>query len=260
MSRIRAAVFDFDGTISTLRYGWEEVMRPMMVEMIVGSADIDLGILKKISEEVEIYINESTGIQTIYQMEWLSKAVEKYGYASEVLDGWGYKALYNERLLTHVQNRIKQIKDGTADPENYRIKGSVCFLKELQKLGVEIYLASGTDHPDVVNEANLLQISPYVKDIAGAPEGRADCSKEKVIRDLIHEKGFDGQSLLVVGDGKVEISLGKEYGAFSLGIASDEAKREGINEIKRRRLEKSGADIIVGDFLQKEDLLNRIGL
>ena len=26
--RVQAAIFDFDGTFSTLRCGWEEVMRP----------------------------------------------------------------------------------------------------------------------------------------------------------------------------------------------------------------------------------------
>lgn len=260
MRHIRAAVFDFDGTISTLRNGWEEIMHPMMVEMIVGCSEIDEGKLEKISNEVETYIHESTGIQTIYQMEWLTNIVKKYGYVKEALDGWGYKAIYNERLLANVKDRLKQINDGSVSPENYIIKGSVYFLEELQKRGVDIYLASGTDHPDVVNEANILQISSYLKEIAGAPVGRADCSKEKVIRDLIVEQGFDEQSLLVVGDGIVEISLGKEYGAFCLGIASDEAKREGINNVKRHRLEKAGADLIVGDFLQRQELLNKIGL
>ena len=33
---IKAAVFDFDGTISTLRCGWEEVMEPLMLECISG--------------------------------------------------------------------------------------------------------------------------------------------------------------------------------------------------------------------------------
>ena len=34
--RITTAVFDFDGTLSTLRCGWEEVMGPLMVEYISG--------------------------------------------------------------------------------------------------------------------------------------------------------------------------------------------------------------------------------
>ena len=30
---IKAVLFDFDGTISTLRYGWEKVMEPLMLEI-----------------------------------------------------------------------------------------------------------------------------------------------------------------------------------------------------------------------------------
>lgn len=33
---VRAVLFDFDGTISTLRCGWESVMKPLMLEMISG--------------------------------------------------------------------------------------------------------------------------------------------------------------------------------------------------------------------------------
>ena len=32
--RVSAAVFDFDGTVSTLRCGWEEVMGPLMAETL----------------------------------------------------------------------------------------------------------------------------------------------------------------------------------------------------------------------------------
>ena len=38
--RLRAAVFDFDGTVSTLRCGWEQVMRPLMLECIAGDGEI----------------------------------------------------------------------------------------------------------------------------------------------------------------------------------------------------------------------------
>ena len=34
---VKAVLFDFDGTISTLRYGWEAVMRQMMLELIAGA-------------------------------------------------------------------------------------------------------------------------------------------------------------------------------------------------------------------------------
>ena len=37
--RLRVAILDFDGTISTLRHGWEQVMEPLMVEMICGDVE-----------------------------------------------------------------------------------------------------------------------------------------------------------------------------------------------------------------------------
>ena len=36
LGRVRHALFDFDGTISVIRCGWEGVMIPLMVEMICG--------------------------------------------------------------------------------------------------------------------------------------------------------------------------------------------------------------------------------
>ena len=38
---VRAVLFDFDGTISTLRCGWEAVMKPLMLEMISGGKPFD---------------------------------------------------------------------------------------------------------------------------------------------------------------------------------------------------------------------------
>ena len=70
-STIKAAVFDFDGTISTLRRGWEEVMEPLMLECISGGKNVS----DELAREVRDYIDRSTGIQTILQMKWLSGRV-----------------------------------------------------------------------------------------------------------------------------------------------------------------------------------------
>ena len=72
---IRAILFDFDGTISTLRCGWELVMKPLMLEMISG----DHPVTPELEREVEEYIDASTGIQTIHQMKWLAESVATKG-------------------------------------------------------------------------------------------------------------------------------------------------------------------------------------
>ena len=76
--KIRAAIFDFDGTFSTLRCGWEQVMRPLMLEVLSGgSADAAPAELQR---EVDEYIDASTGIQTVYQMRWLAQRAQQAGH------------------------------------------------------------------------------------------------------------------------------------------------------------------------------------
>jgi len=248
---IKAVLFDFDGTISTLRQGWEDIMGPFMVEMIAGSTQPG----DELVQHVKDYIDESTGIQTIFQMQWLEKEVRRWGLNPVVYDQWWYKEEYNRRLLNMVKDRVKQLEEGYANPDDYLIMGVKDFIRALHEMGLTIYVASGTDHKDVVREAAALGLNDYFSQIAGAPEKRADCSKEAILRLLIKDMGLKGEELLVVGDGKVEIALGVEAGAITLGAATNEVERRGINPVKRRRLKNAGAHAIVGDFLCWRDIL-----
>jgi phosphoglycolate phosphatase-like HAD superfamily hydrolase len=253
---IKAALFDFDGTVSTLRQGWETIMEPLMVEMINGTAQRD----EELEQKIRNYIDESTGIQTIYQMYWLVEQVEQYKRNPESHDAWWYKDEYNRRLLEMVQRRTDKLLNGEGRPEDYRIHGSFEFLEALHERGVEIYIASGTDDVDVQREVESVGIRKFVKYMAGAPYRRADCSKEAVIKNLIQDQGLQGSEFFVVGDGKVEIGLGLEAGAISIGAATDEINRFGVNAFKRNKLIKAGAHAIVGDFVNYKEILNWLGL
>ncbi|SFL21738.1 Phosphoglycolate phosphatase, HAD superfamily [Paenibacillus sp. 1_12] len=257
---IKAVLFDFDGTLSTLRAGWEEVMVPLFKEMITGSQQLTTEEAEKLNEEIIDYIDQSTGIQTIFQMRWLAEKVIEKGWNPNVLGEWEYKAEYNRRLLLQVNDRIRGLQTGVYRPADFLIKGSEQLLELLQQHEIPMYIASGTDHPDVVNEAEVLGVRTFFKEIAGAPVGRADCSKEKVIRELLGHEEFQGKGLAVIGDGKVEIRLAKENGALALGLASDEDKREGMNPIKQERLQAAGADWIAGDFTDTSKWMRWLGL
>ena len=250
---VRAAVFDFDGTFSTLRCGWEKVMEPLMLEMISGksAAEADAALCRRVAD----YIDSSTGIQTIYQMQWLKEQADAAGCGHPERDAWWYKAEYNRRLMQQVQGRLDALERGASAPEEYLVAGSVDFLRALQGQGVELYLASGTDHKDVLREAAALGVQDAFTEIKGAPEHVAACSKEAVIRMILEEKGLRGQELLLVGDGKVEIALGAGCGAYTLGAATDEEHRRGFNPVKARRLIAAGADALTGDFTETERLM-----
>ncbi|NOU96095.1 HAD hydrolase-like protein [Paenibacillus sp. LMG 31456] len=260
IGRVKAVLFDFDGTLSTLRAGWEETMAPFFKEAISGSYSITPEESALLEQEIEDYIDQSTGIQTIFQMRWLAEKVKEKGWNVEILGEWDYKAEYNRRLLLKVEERVRGLRDGLYDPTDFLIKGSESLLEELHKEGIPMYIASGTDHPDVVNEAEVLGVKSYFKEIAGAPVGRADCSKEKVIQELLSQQDFRKEGLAVIGDGKVEIRLAKENGAAAFGLASDEIEREGINPIKQQRLEAAGADRIAGDFTDIAQWLEWLGI
>lgn len=253
---VKAVLLDFDGTLSTLRCGWEGVMEPLMLEMISGGKSFNEELVK----EVRDYINESTGIQTIHQMKWLAERVHKDGANPDApTDPWWYKGEYNRRLMENVSTRLDDLQMGRVPKETYLIEGGEAFLRALFERGVKLYVASGTDHPDVLNEAASLGVSNYFTMIAGAPLAEENCSKEKVIADLIENEHLSGDDFAVVGDGKVEIMLGRAAGARTIGLASNEAARCGVDDVKRERLIKAGADIITGDFSELDVLLEFLG-
>lgn len=255
VTKITAVLFDFDGTLSTLRCGWEAVMQPMMVEALRaggGESEAELLALTK------AYIDESTGIQTIQQMKWLAEQVKRRGGHAE--DPWVYKEAYLRRLMRGIDEKKRRLAAGEAEAAQYLMAGCVPFLKMLRENAVKIYVASGTDHPDVVTEAKALGVYDYFDEIAGAPLRQESCSKEAVLHRLIDSYGLRGDQVAVIGDGKVEIRLGHQAGALTWGLASDEVKRQGVNPVKRERLIRAGADLISGDFLDRDAIRQALGL
>lgn len=240
---IKTAVFDFDGTISTLRCGWESVMEPLMTEILYGEHPAEREV-----QYVRDYISASTGIQTILQMKWICEQLTAMG--REPLSPWDYKAEYNRRLLEMVNLRREDAARGNAD--SYLMKGSREFLSALKAKGVRLYAASGTDDADVKKEAEILGIAPFFDEIAGALPRSEDCSKEATLRRLIGMGESEG--LLVVGDGPVEIRLGRQFGAATLGIAGKERELSGFDDVKIKRLTGAGAHILCDCFLEADKI------
>lgn len=250
--KIKYGLFDFDGTISLLREGWQDIMHPVCVEMICG----DTAPTPAIESAVREMIDETTGIQTILQMERLVEMVREHGLVpeSEMLDAQGYKKVYLDRLMVPVRERLTRLASGELPRDHAIVKGSVDFLETISKNdGLELYVFSGTDRDDVRNEANKLAVDHYFIEIWGALRTFAEYSKEQIINDLVAKHNLKGPEVLAVGDGPVELRNVKAVGGIALGIASDE-KKGGLDEEKRTRLIKAGADIIVPDFGETEAL------
>jgi len=253
LGRIKHVLIDFDGTISVIRQGWENVMISMMIEMICDGKPPT----PQIEAEVHEYVDYSTGILTIKQMEWLAEAVRRYGISKRPMSPHEYKRIYNERMLSYIEGRIKGLLSGEIKPDDMMIMGARNFLEELYKHNTIMYLASGTDHEYVLKEASALQITQYFRGgIYGALDHTEAHTKEKIIERILNENNLRGDNLLVMGDGPVEIRSAKARDAIALGVASDEVKRYGWNMRKRKRLVDAGADLIIPDYIEYKRIID----
>lgn len=249
--RIRHALFDFDGTVSLIREGWQGVMIPMMVEVLLQTpkheGEAELRAL------VTEFVDRLTGKQTIYQMIQLCQEVRQRG--REPLAPLEYKWMYLERLWERIEGRVAGLKSGEIEPAAMMVPGAVPMLEALRARGVSCYLASGTDEGYVLDEAAALGLSPYFASIYGALDDYQNYSKRMVIERILNDNHLSGSEFVTFGDGYVEIEDTKAVGGIAVGVASDEANRRGINEWKRQRLIEAGADLIIPDFRQHEQLM-----
>lgn len=263
---LRVAIFDHDGTISVLREGWERVMEPMMIRAILGprydSADESLYL--RATERVRSLIEQTTGIQTIVQMQGLADMVREFECVppEEILDAAGYKRIYNDALMETVRRRIAKLRRGELDAGDFLIKNAKALILRLRAAGVRLYLASGTDRDDVRAEAEAMGYADcFDGGIHGSVGDVARDAKREVLDRILRDIGGGAASgLAAFGDGPVEIRETKRRGGYTVGVASDEVRRFGLNPVKRTRLIQAGADLVVPDFSQLDALLDWLGL
>lgn len=260
------AIFDHDGTISTLREDWENIMLPMMMKAILGDhfQDADEALYHKVHTRVAEYIDKTTGIQTLVQMKGLVDLVREFGLVprNRILDEFGYKQIYNEELLKMVRQREAKIARGELILEDFTLKNAVKFLEILYRAGVKLYLASGTDEEDVKREAGILGYDHLFEGgIYGAIGDVNKEAKKMVLERILKVIGETNKGQIVTfGDGPVEIRETCKRGAITVGIASNEIKRHSLNKHKRTRLIKAGADVIIPDFSQLSILLRLLNI
>jgi phosphoglycolate phosphatase-like HAD superfamily hydrolase len=254
-ARARAAVFDFDGTLSLIRSGWVDVMVPMMVEILLdlktGESETDL------TTVVQDFVWRLTGKETIYQMIEFAEHVSRRG--GDALDPLAYKKMYLDRLWIKICGRIEDLQKGRASPEQYLVPGSRALLETLNSRGLTMYLASGTDEVYMKAEACLLDVARYFEGgVYGALDDYKSFSKKILIQRIIANTHVRGEEILGFGDGYVEIEEVKLVGGVTVGVATTEPECLAVDDWKRQRLIGVGADFIVPNFLNHDHLIRAL--
>lgn len=253
----RAALFDFDGTLSLLRRNWQDTMIPMMVEVLAETGTPETR--EQLYEIVEDFVMRLNGRQTIYQMMQLAQEVEKRG--GHALEPLAYKHRYHDLLWKQVGERVESVRTGKTPRDEFTVPGTRKLLETLRSAGLPLFLASGTDLKYVRDEAAVLGVDGFFGEhIYGALDDYKKFSKGMIIQQILHDVAMPGQQIVGFGDGFVEIEEIKKVGGLAIGVASNEDTRDGINAWKRRRLIQAGADLIIPDYRQLAALLEHIGV
>lgn len=255
--RFRAVLFDFDGTLSLIRRNWQDVMIPMMVEVLADTETVETR--EQLHAHVEEYVMRLNGKQTIYQMMQLAEEVKlRGGRPRTPLE---YKHQYHDLLWAQIGDRVAGLQSGAIDPEELTVPGAHRLLERLSQRGLMLWLASGTDLKYVEDELRALKLEQFFGPrVYGALDNHKAFSKALIIERMIAEMGVGGDELLAFGDGYVEIEETRRVGGVAVGVASEEETRSGVNAWKRNRLLRAGADIIIGDYRCQDELLALLGL
>jgi phosphoglycolate phosphatase-like HAD superfamily hydrolase len=241
-------------------------MEPMMIKAILGPRyqSADESLYQRVVQTVRKFIDDSTGIQTLVQMQGLVAMVREFECTPEpeILDERGYKAIYNEALMRMVRDRVEKLRRAELSVEDFSVKNAVPLLEHLHRASVRLTLASGTDQEDVIDEAKALGYAHlFDGGIYGSVGDVKQEAKRIVLDRILGDLGPDVvHSLVTFGDGPVEIRETHKRGGLTIGVASDEIRRYGLDPSKRARLIRAGADMIIPDYSQLPQLLSLLGI
>src|SRR5690606_38094986 len=137
---------------SLLRRNWQDVMIPMMVEILLETGSGESR--DQLHAHVEEFVMRLNGRQTIYQMMQLADEVRRRG--REPLQPVQYKHQYHELLWRQVGERVEAVRRGHLPRAQVTVPAAERLLDRLRQRGVALYLASGTDLNYVQDELAVL--------------------------------------------------------------------------------------------------------
>src|SRR5690242_13167591 len=116
----RAAMFDFDGTLSLIRSGWLDIMLDMMTATLstLGGGES----AEQLRAESFDRVWPHTGNDTLFQMAEFAAMIKARGGMPE--DPQVYKQRFLDELFGISERRIAHVAAGSAAPDRYLVPGS----------------------------------------------------------------------------------------------------------------------------------------
>lgn len=234
--------------------------------------------------ETDRFCVESAGLSALTQMEWaIRRAVEEGSIKvncdmktnSEIIKRiWSGEEMFDDlpeteemtsmlkeqtprlfKLYEAVLNgycRDKNLEKAKNNPSAFQVPGSMDFIKFLKNKGVKNYFVTGAVvekgmgmYEEVETLGYKIGKGELAEDIIGST-WTEKMPKEMVMKKLLKDLGISGKNVLVVGDGRAEVSAGVEMGSIVVSRLPENA------EYQRNLHKELGSNIIVKDYLSSE--------
>jgi phosphoglycolate phosphatase len=249
--RPRLAVFDFDGTISLIRCGWQRIMSDTFFEVL---RDLDNPESPtELRAMIDSYIFGSAGQPTNNQMAWVADLVAQRG--GPRLPASEYRARYDSVMAVLIEQRLAGLRDGSQDPDSLLVPYVRQMLDLIQAADIPLALLSGTDREYLFQESKALGIDHYFGDRVYGPGAHdPQFSKGSAVREMMQQYGLGPGELISFGDGPVEAVATNEAGGVVIGVALDEEHGNQLDTRKRDVLVSLNASLITIDFREYQRL------
>ena len=233
-------------------------------------------------EETDRFCIESAGLSALTQMEWAirrnqeltngkynsetnSHIIELIWKGEELFDDFDEPQEYLDYLAEktpklfwvyeQVLNRYcrdNNLKKAKENPEEFLIAGSMEFMNYLHNKGIKNYFVTGAVvdksieppmgmYEEVLGLGFQIGEGKAVEDILGSTWDEK-IPKDEVMRRLVKELGIKGENVLVIGDGRSEISAGVALGAVTVSILPESATRQ------KELHTELGTNMIISDY------------
>ncbi len=235
-------------------------------------------------EETDRFCVESAGLSALTQMEWaIRRAVENgkidvscdRAANSEIIKRiWNGEEIFDDlsetedmkKMLSEYTPRLfklyeavlngycrdRNLEKAKKDPSAFQVEGSMEFMKYLKAHGVKNYFVTGAVvergmgmYEEVETLGYKIGADGIAEDIIGST-WTEKMPKDAVMKSLLKKLGISGENVLVVGDGRAEISAGVQMGAVTLSRLPLAA------EYQRKLHKKLGTNIITDNYLNED--------
>ena len=233
--------------------------------------------------ETDSFCIESAGLSALTQMEWAIRRAIDFGHidipcdkednrakierirkGEEIFETpdspelLAFLAVHTPRLFKFYEKvlngfcRDKNLALAKTDPDRFIVEGSKEFLAYLHAHGVKNYFVTGAVvekgmgmHEEVETLGFEIGEGKLIEDLIGST-WTDKIPKDQIMERLLKTLGADGKNVLVIGDGRSEISAGVGMGALCV------SRLEKKDAFRRALHTKLGTNILVESFLEED--------